>query len=138
MNDFGRRTNKSHGYVSWSQTGWESTGEGGMSAYAVWWAVPNEVCIPYVSALFQATIMEDLKLDQKVKLIINGKIMPGVEEYASVAGLLYLGSTGLSLWNGHQYFEATRDDLTHSGKTLIGELDKHYGLESEIVTCLDT
>lgn len=52
-------------------------------------------------------------------------------------GLLLVGSTSLSLFDGQEYFQATHKDLTAAGKKLYTLLKQIYG-EVDIITLLDT
>lgn len=150
----GRLTMEQHGFVNFptSDDGYRETGEGGMAVYAFFRRTP-EICITGATAWVTGDVVfwdpvdttkeTGPSLEPRVRgiRVFDDDMPEGMRIPAlPVAGYVYLGSTGASLFNDYaaEYFRAERGDLTPAGLAFLAPLEDLYGQQAAFVTFLDT
>lgn len=78
------------------------------------------------------------KIPEKVILSILSLSQDWRKRAVYVSGIVYLGSTDVSLWDGKDYFQAKMEHLTPEGRNLIKTLERLYGTKARLLTTLDT
>ena len=146
-----RRSNDVDGLVNFpvSNPRYKDSGEGGMAVYLMMEEDPN-ICIPGVGCFVYAGCAQaNLGESEKMGMPPRGNEIDKDDERSGIfwvhgqhaTGLLYLGSTGASLWDAERevYWTAQFADLTEKGRDLYALVHYLYaGAPPKIVTCLDT
>jgi hypothetical protein len=156
-----------HGFVNWptptQSDAIVSTKEGGLTAYAVWWKNPNEVCIPNASCYvdgeytippdrtphaFRPVHFEIGERPERLPKAVPYK--PDKQKATSfnawmfaAKGFLYLGSTTTPLLVNEKgedvhHFQVGTENLTPQGQEIVQTLNSHYGTSADFLTFIDT
>ncbi len=128
---------------------WASTGEGGLWALAVWdeesstmthdCAVDTLPHLPYPDVLAGKDATTVLRQYWSYSYESDALESENTESYPFL-GVLLLGSTVDSWYSEErgEYFTVNHWDLGKEMQIVLAELDKHYGVNSRILTFLDT
>jgi len=134
--------------VNWPEVDWSeensqytSTGEGGLTVYAVWDAYLNAPTVLPEATLKMTEVFVKAygpSADRISRVIWDMRASD--ERELILSAVIPLGATSTSIfneWTG-EYWSADRHDLTDTGLELLTSLEKLIGAEATLLTLLDT